>query len=81
MTTCCQHCGENVAGLTRREADVVALLASGLSRTQTATCLRISWHTVHRHLVAAMERNGARSCTHLVVMAIRRGWVPWEARQ
>lgn len=77
MTTC-QRCGEAVGGLTRRETDVVALLASGLSRTQAAAHLRISWHTVHRHLVAAMERNGARSCTHLVVMAIRRGWVPWE---
>lgn len=75
--TCCQHCGKSIAGLTSREADVVALLARGLSRTQTATALHISFETVHNHLRNAMQRNEARSCTRLVVMAIRRGWVPW----
>ena len=61
------------AGLTRRETEVVRLLASGHTMPQVAILLGIKARTVAFHKYRAMETLGARSSAELVSLAIRHG--------
>jgi DNA-binding NarL/FixJ family response regulator len=59
--------------LTRRELDVLRLVAEGLPNKAIADRLQISEHTVKFHLNALMGKLGAQSRTEAVVRATRLG--------
>jgi DNA-binding NarL/FixJ family response regulator len=59
--------------LTRREVDVLRLVAEGLPNKAIADRLHISEHTVKFHLNALMGKLGAQSRTEAVVRATRLG--------
>ncbi|HEY0716716.1 MAG TPA: AAA family ATPase [Streptosporangiaceae bacterium] len=57
------------AGITAREADVLRLVADGLSNKQIATQLDLSPRTVEKHVESLLRKTGTRSRTGLVVAA------------
>ena len=59
--------------LTRREAEVLALVAEGLSNRQIAERLVVSEHTVHRHLSNIFQGLGVSSRAQAVAVASERG--------
>jgi len=59
--------------LTDREAEILRLVASGLSNRDVADRLAISESTVKVHVSHVMEKLGANDRTEAVVIAIRRG--------
>ncbi len=54
--------------------EIVALLASGMTRAQAATRLSVSPHTLNRRIADACKRAGAATETHLCVLVL--GIVP-----
>lgn len=54
--------------LTRRQAQVIALVAAGLSSGEIGRCLGISSRTVDRHIDLAMTLLDANSRAHLVAL-------------
>jgi two-component system response regulator NreC len=67
-----------LAGLTRRQEDVLVLLCDGLSEKEIAYRLGISYNTVHTHKHGLMQRLGIHSTAELVKYGIRTGLVPVE---
>ncbi len=65
--------GVGVDALTPREREVLTLLADGLSNRAIAEVLGISAHTVKFHVDGLLDKLAARSRTHAVVEAVRRG--------
>jgi DNA-binding NarL/FixJ family response regulator len=63
---------ERKRSLTPREAEVVGLLAEGLTGEEIAERLFLSPATVRTHIRNAMDRLGARTRAHLVTLADRR---------
>ena len=61
------------AGLTRRELEVLRLVAKGLSNQQIAADLVLSEHTVHRHVANVLAKLGASSRAAAVAQAGRLG--------
>jgi DNA-binding NarL/FixJ family response regulator len=61
--------------LTRREREVLALLAAGASNKAIARTLGISSHTAKFHVAALTEKLGASSRLEAVAIAIRSGLV------
>ncbi|MGE5408255.1 MAG: alpha/beta fold hydrolase [Syntrophothermus sp.] len=59
--------------LTRREAEILALIASGLSDRQIAERLVLSPHTVHRHVANLRTKLGLPTRAAAVAAAARRG--------
>jgi two-component system NarL family response regulator len=59
--------------LTRRELEVLALVARGDANKVIARALSISLGTVKAHVKAVCEKLGATSRTHGVAMARERG--------
>ena len=59
--------------LTRREAEVLALVAQGLSNRQIAERLVVSEHTVHRHVANIFVRLGVSSRAAAVAIAAASG--------
>jgi ATP/maltotriose-dependent transcriptional regulator MalT len=57
------------AGMTRREVQVLSLVADGLSNRQIAEQLVVSEHTVHRHLANIYARLGVSSRAAAVAVA------------
>jgi DNA-binding NarL/FixJ family response regulator len=57
--------------LTRRERDVLRLLADGLSNEEIGTKLFISAETVRTHIRKAMDKLGANTRTQAVARALR----------
>jgi DNA-binding NarL/FixJ family response regulator len=55
-------------GVTRREADVLALLARGLTNREIATALHLSPRTVEKHVERLMTKTATRR-TQLVVLS------------
>lgn len=66
------------ADLTRRERDVLVLLASGMLNKQIARQLDISTATVKAHLTRVYERLGVRDRTQAAMWAVANGLVPDE---
>ncbi|MGH2995706.1 MAG: response regulator [Gaiellaceae bacterium] len=62
-------------GLTEREADVLALLAEGLTYEEIGRQLSISPETVRTHLQKACDRLGASTRTQAVATALRLGLI------
>jgi predicted ATPase/DNA-binding CsgD family transcriptional regulator len=59
--------------LSRREREVVGLLAAGLTNAEIARRLVLSEHTVHRHVANILVKLGARSRAAAAVTAAERG--------
>jgi DNA-binding NarL/FixJ family response regulator len=59
--------------LTRREIEVLQLLADGCSTKQLAETLGLSLNTVRNHVQSAINRLGAHSKLEAVSVAIRQG--------
>jgi DNA-binding CsgD family transcriptional regulator len=63
----------NPAGLTRRETEVLALLAAGLSNTEIAARLVLSGRTVDSHVSAILRKLGVRTRGEAAAQAARLG--------
>jgi len=61
--------------LTRRELEVLQMLAAGLGNKEIAARLEISEHTVKFHVASILGKLGAESRTEAVSLGIRRGLV------
>lgn len=66
---------ELVESLTRRESEVLRMLAAGLSNKEIASRLKISEHTAKFHVASILGKLGAGSRTEAVSVGIRRGLV------
>lgn len=66
---------EPVESLTRREREVLQMLAGGLGNKEIAARLNISEHTVKFHVASILGKLGAGSRTEAVSLGIRRGLV------
>jgi NarL family two-component system response regulator YdfI len=66
---------ELAESLTRRELEVLQMLAAGLSNKEIAARLNISEHTVKFHVASILGKLGAGSRTEAVSLGIRRGLV------
>ena len=66
---------ELAESLTRRELEVLQMLAAGLSNKEIAARLSISDHTVKFHVASILGKLGAASRTEAVSLGIRRGLV------
>lgn len=67
-------------GLSRRQLDVLCLLADGLDVRGIAERLGLSVHTVRDHVKAILAQLGAHTQLEAVVVAVRRGILIWEPR-
>lgn len=65
-----------VVVLTKRETDVLRLLASGLSAKEVALTLSITARTVESHIDRIRLKTRTRNRTHMVVTAIQQGLLP-----
>jgi len=61
--------------LTRRELEVLQMLAAGLSNKEIASRLNISDHTAKFHVASILGKLGASTRTEAVSLGIRRGLV------
>jgi len=59
--------------LTRREIEVLRMLAEGLGNRQMASRLSISDHTIKFHISSILDKLGAATRTEAVTMGIRMG--------
>ena len=67
--------------LTRREAEVLRLVAEGLSNQAIATRLFLGLETVKTHVGSVLTKLGARNRTEAVIVAYESGFVrPGERR-
>jgi DNA-binding NarL/FixJ family response regulator len=63
------------AGLTEREAEVIALLARGLQTKQVASALEISIKTADRHIQNAYRKIGVSTRAGATIFAMEHGLV------
>jgi DNA-binding CsgD family transcriptional regulator/type II secretory pathway predicted ATPase ExeA len=66
----------NTAALTRRELEVLELIAEGLPNAEVARRLVVSRRTVDHHVSAVLRKLGARSRAEAGAIARRRGLTP-----
>jgi len=64
--------GHELANLTRREEEVLALLGKGQPDKEIADHLRISAHTVHGHVRNIFEKLGVHNRTEAVVRYLQK---------
>ena len=61
--------------ITKREKEIVRHLAEGLNSDEVAQRLFISSATVKTHRKNVIEKTGAKNTTHLVWLAVSKGWI------
>lgn len=64
-----------VARLTGREADVLRLMAAGLTNAEIAGRLAVGAATVKSHVAAVLAKTGARDRTQAVIAAYESGFI------
>jgi PAS domain S-box-containing protein len=69
------HAGRPVRALTRREREVVTLIALGYDTREIAASLVVSPETVKSHVRKAMSKLGARTRAQLVAVALADGQI------
>ncbi len=74
-TPASQSVTELAEPLTRREREVLQMLAAGLANKEIATRLNISDHTAKFHVASILGKLGAASRAEAVTQGIRRGLV------
>jgi DNA-binding NarL/FixJ family response regulator len=67
--------GAPITRLSRREHDVVRLVADGRTNDEIGAELGIGSKTVETHLARLFERLGVGSRTELATRALREGWL------
>lgn len=67
--------------LSRREQEVLGLLARGLTDRQVAEELVVARKTVEKHVGAVLRKTGTTSRTAAVVRAMEEGWLPPVGRR
>ena len=67
--------GLDDAGLTEREADVLRLIAQGLSNAEIAAQLIVSLETVKTHVAHVLTKLDARDRTQAVIRAYQSGFI------
>jgi DNA-binding NarL/FixJ family response regulator len=70
-----QNDADSADPLTRRELEIVKLIAEAYTTKQISTMLVISEKTVDRHRANILEKLGMRDRTELTRYAIRRGLI------
>ncbi len=65
------------AGLTEREAEVIALLSHGMQTKQIGRALGISVKTADRHVQNAYAKIGVSTRAAAAVFAMQHGLVAW----
>jgi DNA-binding CsgD family transcriptional regulator len=65
----------SVATLSRREGEILALLADGLVNKQIAARLGISTNTVKTHLELLFEKLGVTTRAEAVAIGVKRGFL------
>ncbi|MDP8966986.1 MAG: response regulator transcription factor [Actinomycetota bacterium] len=63
------------AGLTEREAEVLRLIAEGLSNSEIATRLTVSLETVKTHVARVLTKLDARDRTQAAIRAYQSGFI------
>jgi DNA-binding NarL/FixJ family response regulator len=63
--------------LSKREIEVLKVVAEGNSNQRTAERLGLKEDTVKAHMKTILAKLGARDRTHAVTLAVRRGF--WES--
>lgn len=61
--------------LTKRQTQIVEILARGFTAQEAADQLFCALPTVRRHLQIACDREGARNTAHLVALSLSRGFI------
>jgi DNA-binding NarL/FixJ family response regulator len=61
--------------LTRRQREVLSLVADGLDNSRIAQQLGISRRTARAHVSSLLERLGVENRTQAAVTAVREGWI------
>jgi two-component system NarL family response regulator len=69
---------EPLMPLTRREQEILALIAAGQSNQEIAKTLYITSGTVRVHVHAIIQKLGVRDRTQAAVLAIQKKWVATE---
>jgi DNA-binding CsgD family transcriptional regulator len=64
-----------VPELSARQREIVRLLANGLSTEDVADALRISVHTVNKHVAMLKQSMGAETLAHATALAARWGLI------
>ena len=64
---------KNDIHITRRELEALALIGMGLSNNEVAERLCVSVHTVRNHIWNLMQKLGATSRAHAIVLAVQNG--------
>jgi len=67
--------------LTKREKEILRLVATGVTNREIAYRLSISINTVKVHLRNIFTKLGAESRTEATMIAVREGWVPVEGAE
>lgn len=70
-----QPIARDLAGATRREREVLTLIATGLSNTEITEYLHLSPATVKTHIARLLDKLGARDRAQLVITAYETGLV------
>lgn len=71
----CQPCSPGLARVTERQVEVLCLLAEGMTSNDVAERMKISHHTVTRHVVNMMTALGAANRLELLARAFVGGVV------
>ena len=61
--------------ITSREAEVLQLVAAGLSNKEIAGMLNISETTTKNHMTSILRKLDANDRTHAVTISLRKGWI------